>query len=60
MLTAAEKMEHDQYTIATINHQRAIKDQSSWPFLDFSSSVRQSLKKLAVVERFFVAVGYAL
>ena len=25
MLTAAEKMEHDQYTIATINHQRAIR-----------------------------------
>ena len=47
-------MKQNQNTIAAIDHKRAIRINSSWPFLTFPS-VAEKKKKLAVVERLFTA-----
>ena len=46
-------MKQNQNTIAAIDHKRAIRINSSWPFLTFPSVAEK--KKLAVVERLFTA-----
>ena len=47
-------MKQNQNTIAAIDHKRAIRINSSWPFLTFPS-VAEKKKKLGVVERLFTA-----